>query len=79
MLNMALAMAVGLIFAIAVGVGLEIWDRRLRSSEDITLAVGLPMLGVLGDSRRDDDSAGQGLLRLTTASKALPRLGAPSN
>lgn len=79
MLNMALAMAIGLIFAIAVGVGLEMWDRRLRSSEDITLAVGLPMLGVLGDSRRDDDSAGQGLLRLTTASKALPRLGAPSN
>lgn len=80
LLNTALAFIVGLVLSLGVVASLEIWDRRLRSAEDVTVTLNLPLLGTLGDSRRDTDSDKK-QLRLTSTSnqKTAPRLASTSN
>lgn len=45
--NTALSAVVGLLLAIGAVLGLELLDRRVRAFEDLTTAVGLPVLGVM--------------------------------
>jgi chain length determinant protein EpsF len=47
MQNTLMSLVVGLALALAVAVGLEFIDRRVRVLEDVDAAVGLPVLGVL--------------------------------
>lgn len=46
-LNMAVAVFAGTLLAVALVIGMEMLDRRVRSAEDVTQAVALPILGVL--------------------------------
>lgn len=52
LLNTLLAVFVGVLAALATALGLEMFDRRVRSTEDLMLVTGLPLLGRL--------SAGEG-------------------
>lgn len=45
--NMAIGLLVGLVLGIGTIVFMELMDRRVRSREDISAALGLPLLGVL--------------------------------
>ena len=45
--NTLLSSVVGLLLAIGAVLGLEMLDRRVRAFEDLTTAVGLPVLGVM--------------------------------
>lgn len=45
--NMAIGLLVGMVLGIGVIVFMELMDRRVRSREDISAALGLPLLGVL--------------------------------
>ena len=45
--NMAVALFLGTLLAIAVVIALELLDRRVRSVEDVAQAVSLPIIGVL--------------------------------
>ena len=47
LLNTLLSIFVGLLCALATALGLEMFDRRVRSAEDLSLATGLPLLGRL--------------------------------
>lgn len=47
LLNLALAVFVGGLLALATALLLEVMDRRLRSSSDVIAVVGLPVLGTL--------------------------------
>lgn len=47
LLNVALAVFLGLLLALGVALLLELTDRRVRNLEDATAALGLPVLGVL--------------------------------
>lgn len=79
-LNIALAFVIGLIFAIGVVACLELWDRVLRTSEDITVSLNLPLLGALGDSRRDTASQGKEKALLgTSRANTSPRLAPPTH
>lgn len=46
-LNVALAGALGLLLALGTGLGAELLDRRVRTIDDVTVGLGLPVLGVL--------------------------------
>lgn len=46
-LNTILALAIGLIIGIGAAFGVEMLDRRLRSTDDVGAALGLPVIGVL--------------------------------
>ncbi len=46
-LNAALSVLVGLLLAVAVGLVLELMDRRVRTDGDIYQMLGVPMLGVM--------------------------------
>jgi chain length determinant protein EpsF len=46
-LNTAMSVVVGLLLGIGAVLGLELLDRRVRAFEDLTTAVGLPVLGVM--------------------------------
>lgn len=54
LLNTLLSVAIGSVLAIGAVLVLELLDRRVRAVEDLSLAVGLPVLGVmpLSASRR---------------------------
>lgn len=81
-LNVGLAAVLGLIFAVGVAALLELIDRRLRTSEDLSLTLDLPVLGAITDSRNDSGSAATSLLKLAApgaGAKASLRLAAPSN
>jgi chain length determinant protein EpsF len=45
--NVGASIAIGLILGLAVAVGLEILDRRIRGPEDLLVMAGVPVLGVL--------------------------------
>lgn len=80
-LNVGLAAVMGLIFALGVVALLELIDRRLRSADDVSLTLELPVLGSLTDSRHEAASKSS-LLRIGSAGasgKLAPRLAAPSN
>jgi chain length determinant protein EpsF len=47
LLNMAVAVFLGTLLAIAVVIAMELLDRRVRSVEDVAQAVALPIIGVL--------------------------------
>lgn len=47
LLNMAVAIFLGTLLAIAVVIAMELLDRRVRSVEDVAQAVALPIIGVL--------------------------------
>ncbi|RTL24198.1 MAG: chain length determinant protein EpsF [Burkholderiales bacterium] len=53
-LNMAIAVFVGTLLAVAVAIAMEMMDRRVRGAEDVAQAVALPIIGVLPspDARR---------------------------
>jgi uncharacterized protein involved in exopolysaccharide biosynthesis len=46
-LNTAMSAVVGLLLGIGAVLGMEMLDRRVRAFEDLTTAVGLPVLGVM--------------------------------
>jgi chain length determinant protein EpsF len=46
-LNTALSAVIGLMLAIGAVLGFEMLDRRVRAFDDLTTAVGLPVLGVM--------------------------------
>lgn len=46
-LNVALAGALGLLLALGTGLGAELLDRRVRTIDDVTVGLGLPVLGVV--------------------------------
>lgn len=47
LLNMVVALFAGTLLAVGVVVAMELLDRRVRSVEDVAIAVGLPIIGVL--------------------------------
>jgi succinoglycan biosynthesis transport protein ExoP len=47
LLNMVVALFAGTLLAVGVVIAMEMLDRRVRSVEDVALAVGLPIIGVL--------------------------------
>ncbi len=47
MKRIALSLAGGIVMALAVALGLELIDRRVRAPEDLLVIEGLPVLGVL--------------------------------
>ena len=49
--NMIVGFVAGVVLAFGLAIGLELLDRRIRSEEDILLALDAPLLGVL-DSRK---------------------------
>jgi capsular polysaccharide biosynthesis protein len=46
-LNSAMALVLGSLLAVGAALGLESIDRRVRGRDDITVALNLPVLGVL--------------------------------
>lgn len=46
-LNLALSGALGLLLALGTGLGAELIDRRVRTVDDVTVGLGLTVLGVL--------------------------------
>src|SRR5690606_421256 len=75
--NVVLAIVVGLVLAIGAAVVLEFVDRRVRSEEEISELIGLPLLGVL------PRPGGKGRFRRTplplVSGAGLRRLSAPSH
>lgn len=51
-LNMLLALFVGTLLAVGVAMLMELFDRRVRSSGEVVLALDIPLLGVLGGRAR---------------------------
>lgn len=80
-MNLALALVVGFIFAAGVVMSLELWDRRMRSADDVQVSLSLPMLGSITDSRQEmgPDRDVLQLSRTTSpATPELPQLAAPA-
>lgn len=79
LLNVLLAFVLGSILAFGTALALELWDRRLRSDEDIATTLQLPVLGHIGDSRKEDGAPMGRMLSLSgPTSRALPTLTGPS-
>lgn len=70
-LNTVLALFVGTLLAVGTAMGLELLDRRVRTADDASLALGLPVLGVL-------PRPGARLLGLRRPSPFQQRLMAPA-
>ncbi len=51
--NIALAIAVGLLAGLAAALGWEMLDRRVRSEDDMLMADGVPVIGVLSSKPLD--------------------------
>lgn len=47
LLNMAMAVFVGTLLGLGVALALELFNRRVRTADDVVQAVGLPIIGVL--------------------------------
>ena len=54
LLNTAIGTFVGALLAVAIALGLELFDRRVRNVDDVVQAIDLPVLGVIPrpDARR---------------------------
>ncbi|MGX2039525.1 chain length determinant protein EpsF [Methylocaldum sp. MU1018] len=50
LLNVAVAGFLGVVLAVSLALLLELFDRRVRSPEDLSIALGLPVMGVLTDA-----------------------------
>ena len=46
-LNTALSLVLGILLAVGAALGLESLDRRVRGIDDVSTAIGLPLLGVM--------------------------------
>jgi uncharacterized protein involved in exopolysaccharide biosynthesis len=51
LLNVAVAAFLGVVLAVSLALLLELLDRRVRSPEDLSITLGLPVLGVLTDAK----------------------------
>ncbi len=51
--NVALAVAIGLLLGLGAAIGWELLDRRVRSEEDMLVADGVPVIGVLSSKPLD--------------------------
>ncbi|CAI8725002.1 chain length determinant protein EpsF [Methylocaldum szegediense] len=49
-LNVAVAGFLGIVLAVSLVLALEWFDRRVRSPEDLSVALGLPFMGILTDA-----------------------------
>ncbi|MDO8304889.1 chain length determinant protein EpsF [Herminiimonas sp.] len=47
LLNLLVALVVGLILGIGAAIAMELLDQRVRSGDDLTLLFGLPLIGVI--------------------------------
>jgi len=56
-LNLLLAVFGGTLLGVLAALGLEMFDRRVRSSTDVAELLGVPVLGVLPDANRSGLSA----------------------
>jgi len=52
LLNTVLSIVLGILFAVGLALLREMADRMVRSEEDLTESLGVPVLGVLGGARR---------------------------
>ena len=68
--NVAVAAILGLALGLGIAVGLELLDKRVRSPDDLLVAAGVPVLGVL----RPADSKRPVYRQLLPARPALPQL-----
>jgi len=57
LLNLLLAVFGGTLLGVLAALGLEMFDRRVRSSTDVAELLGVPVLGVLPDANRSGLSA----------------------
>lgn len=51
LLNVAIAGFLGVVLAVSLALLLELFDRRVRSPEDLSIALGVPVIGVLTDAK----------------------------
>jgi hypothetical protein len=81
-MNLMLALAGGLVLALAAILGRELSDRRLRTVEEIGLVIDRPVIGVLPSFKKLQSSSrmneGVPLLGSST-DRARPRLTASSS
>ena len=80
LLNTAVALFVGLLLAVGTALVRELFDRRLRSSEDVTMELNQPLLVVLPMSRAALKGQDTSRVRLIKARvlTGLPRPGTPA-
>lgn len=73
---LGVALVAGLLLGVGAAVGWEMLDRRVRSVQDLGVAEGVPVLGVLSNKRgtKHPVRVGGGVGLLTAPSKAAPRL-----
>ena len=71
-LNIALAVFLGLLLSIGVALLLELTDRRLRDPDDIVTALGLPVLGTLPKPGTKRFSPGNRALPMPSRQLGLP-------
>jgi chain length determinant protein EpsF len=73
--NMGAAAALGLLLAIGAALGWEMLDRRVRSTADLTIVEGIPVLGVVSpwaDAKRHGPHRPRGPLNLPSPGKNMP-------
>jgi len=77
LLNTALSVVLGALLAVGAALALETQDRRVRAIDDLPVALGLPMLGILPKPGMRPVLSKRGLLLLGAAgSPASPRRSA---
>jgi chain length determinant protein EpsF len=74
--NAALSIFAGLVLAVAAAIVLEYIDRRVRTDDEISEVLGLPLLGVLPGPGGTGHFASR-RIPLVTSGRLLPRLPAP--
>jgi capsular polysaccharide biosynthesis protein len=52
-LNLSIALFLGALLGVGAALALELRDRRIRSAEDLTVFLGVPLLGTLVPVRHD--------------------------
>ena len=77
-LNMALAVFLGGLIALAITLAREMFDRRLRTIEDVNMGLGQPLIGIMpkSDAKSGAASSRKGLLALK-GHRGVPELAAP--
>lgn len=78
-LNTVVGAVGGLLLGIAAAFLFELYDRRLRSSEDVVSVIGVPMLGVMPQiAEAKGGGVRAGVIPRLSHNRALPELAAPS-
>ena len=52
LMNLALAVLIGMVLGIVLALAIEVLDRRVRSAEDVFEAIGVPLWGAMEDMSR---------------------------